>query len=171
MLLHRRTRLWEHCGTMGWQTALGAQNYRFSDLKTLLAKATPHRSGDVLAGIAAQNAQERMAARLVLANMPLAHFLQETVVPYETDEVTRLIIDTHDAQAFASIAHLTVGEFRDWLLSAKASTETLAALAPGLMPEMAAAVSKLMRNQDLLLVARKCPPTICAASLPACSMG
>jgi ethanolamine ammonia-lyase large subunit len=135
---------------------LGHQTHHFADLKSLLAKATPERSGDQLAGIAAASAAERMAARMALADLPLRTFLQEAVVPYEDDEVTRLIIDSHDAAAFAPVAHLTVGAFRDWLLSDAASTPVLAALAPGLTPEMVAAVSKLMRVQDLILVARKC---------------
>jgi ethanolamine ammonia-lyase large subunit len=141
---------------MAFAHTLGGTRHVFADLKTLLARATPHRSGDVLAGVAAQTAAERMAARLALAELPLAHFLQEAVVPYEADEVTRLIVDTHDAAAFAPVAHLTVGGFRDWLLSDAATPEALTALAPGLTPEMAAAVSKLMRVQDLVLVARKC---------------
>lgn len=141
---------------MAWTSTLGGRVHRFSDLKTLLARATPERSGDQLAGLAASNAAERMAARLALADLPLRHFLDEALVPYEEDEVTRLIIDSHDAAAFAPVAHLTVGGWRDWLLSEAATPATLAALAPGLMPEMAAAVSKLMRVQDLLLVARKC---------------
>jgi ethanolamine ammonia-lyase large subunit len=141
---------------MAWSHTLGGRVWHFPDLKDLLARATPERSGDLLAGIAAGSAEERMAARLALAELPLAHFLDETVVPYETDEVTRLIVDSHDRAAFAPVAHLTVGDFRDWLLSDTATTAALSALAPGLMPEMAAAVSKLMRHQDLLLVARKC---------------
>jgi ethanolamine ammonia-lyase large subunit len=144
---------------MGWTHTLAGQHWCFADLKTLLARATPLRSGDVLAGVAAQSAEERMAARLVLADLPLATFLNETVVPYEDDEVTRLIVDSHDAAAFAPVAHLTVGALRDWLLSDQASTAALQALAPGLTPEMVAAVSKLMRNQDLLLVAAKCQVT------------
>jgi ethanolamine ammonia-lyase large subunit len=135
---------------------LGGRVYRFEDLKSLLAKATPERSGDQLAGIAAASSEERMAARLALADLPLAAFLQEALIPYEEDEVTRLIVDTHDSAAFAPVAHLTVGAFRDWLLSDVATTTALAALAPGLTPEMVAAVSKLMRNQDLILAARKC---------------
>ncbi len=135
---------------------VGHEVHRFEDLKTLLAKATPLRSGDQLAGLAADTAQERMAARMALADLPLATFLSETVVPYETDEVTRLIVDSHDAAAFAPVAHLTVGGLRDWLLGPAADSAALAALAPGLTPEMVAAVSKLMRNQDLILVARKC---------------
>jgi len=138
---------------------LGGTRYVFADLKTLLARATAARSGDLLAGVAAASEAERMAAKLALADLPLATFLHEVIVPYEDDEVTRLIVDSHDAAAFAPVAHLTVGGFRDWLLSAAASTETLRALAPGLMPEMAAAVSKLMRHQDLMLVARKCQVT------------
>ena len=141
---------------MPWQQTLGGQVHRFDDLKTLLARATPLRSGDQLAGLAAETAAERLAARLALAELPLAHFLNETVVPYEDDDVTRLIIDRHDVLAFAPVAHLTVGDFRDWLLGDAANPTTLRALAPGLLPEMAAAVSKLMRLQDLMLVARKC---------------
>jgi ethanolamine ammonia-lyase large subunit len=129
--------------------------YRFGDLKTLLAKASPPRSGDHLAGVAAASAEENVAAKMALADVPLKTFLTEALIPYESDDVTRLIMDRHDPKAFAPVAHMTVGEFRDWLLSEKATTKALAALAPGLTPEMAAAVSKLMRNQDLVLVARK----------------
>jgi len=129
--------------------------HSFSDLRTLLAKASPLRSGDQLAGIAASTAAERAIAQMTLADVPLTAFLNEAVVPYETDEVTRLILDTHDPKAFAPVAHLTVGAFRDWLLSDEATTERLAALCPGLTPEIAAAVSKLMRVQDLIYVARK----------------
>lgn len=130
--------------------------YHFPDLRTLLARATPPRSGDRLAGIAAQSAAERVAAQAALAELPLRRFLDEAVIPYESDEVTRLILDSHDAAAFAPVAHLTVGGFREWLLSDAAGEAELAVLAPGLTPEMAAAVSKLMRLQDLVLVARKC---------------
>jgi ethanolamine ammonia-lyase large subunit len=130
-------------------------SYVFRDLKDLLAKATPFRSGDELAGTAAANSVERVAAQMTLADLPLTAFLNEAVVPYETDEVTRLIFDTHDAGAFASIASLTVGGLRDWLLSGDANTQSLTVLAPGLTPEMVAAVSKLMRVQDLIAVARK----------------
>jgi ethanolamine ammonia-lyase large subunit len=129
--------------------------YHFEDLRDLLAKATPYRSGDALAGIAADTAEERAAAQMTLADVPLKAFLNQAVIPYENDEVTRLIIDTHDAAAFAPISALTVGDLRDWLLSDAATGEALAALAPGLTPEMVAAVSKLMRVQDLILVARK----------------
>jgi ethanolamine ammonia-lyase large subunit len=129
--------------------------YTFRDLKDLLAKATPARAGDELAGIAARSSVERVAAQMALADLPLAAFLNEAVVPYESDEVTRLIFDTHDVSAFAPVASLTVGGLRDWLLSYDATAESLTALAPGLTPEMAAAVSKLMRVQDLVAVARK----------------
>jgi ethanolamine ammonia-lyase large subunit len=129
--------------------------YRFDDLKTLLGKATPLRSGDELAGLAARNAEERVAAQMCLADLPLSTFLSDLLTPYEADDVTRLIIDRHDAEAFAPIAHLTVGEFRDWLLSEQATRERLRALAPGVTPEMAAAVSKIMRLQDLITVAAK----------------
>jgi ethanolamine ammonia-lyase large subunit len=134
---------------------LGNIRYTFDSLRELLGKATPLRSGDVLAGVAAQSAQERVAAQFVPADLPLTHFLSEPVVPYEEDEVTRLIADTHDAQTFAPIQGFTVGELRDWLLSDEATSERLAALAPGLTPEMAAAVSKLMWVQDLILAAGK----------------
>ena len=141
---------------MAYSHTVGHHVYPFADLATLLARATPLRSGDQLAGLAAQTSQERMAARLALADVPLSRFLSEALIPYETDEVTRLIVDSHDPQAFAPVAHLTVGGLRDWLLCASADSRTLGALAPGLTPEMVAAVSKLMRNQDLILVARKC---------------
>jgi len=141
---------------MPYRHTIGTATWQFADLRTLMAKATPARSGDVLAGLAAETSVERMAARMCLAEVPLARFLEELLVPYESDEVTRLIVDTHDAAAFAPIAHLTVGDFRDWLLSDAADSAMLASVAPGITPEMAAAVSKLMRNQDLILVARKC---------------
>ena len=129
--------------------------YSFEDLRDLLAKSSPYRSGDALAGIAAESAEQRAAAQMVLADLPLKTFLQEPVIPYENDEVTRLIVDSHRAASFAPLSSLTVGEFRNWLLSDEATGEALAALAPGLTPEMVAAVSKLMRVQDLILVARK----------------
>ncbi|WP_310460823.1 ethanolamine ammonia-lyase subunit EutB [Sphaerotilus sp.] len=141
---------------MPYTHTLGGHVWQFADLVTLMARATPLRSGDVLAGVAAHTAEERMAARMALADLPLKTFLNEALVPYETDEVTRLILDTHDAAAFAEIAHLTVGDFRDWLLGDAADEVTLARVRRGITPEMAAAVSKLMRNQDLILVARKC---------------
>lgn len=141
---------------MIYRATIGSRTYRFEDLRTLLARATPLRSGDVLAGVAAETAEERMAARLALADVPLRRFVNEAVIPYEDDEVTRLIVDRHDADAFAAVSHLSVGQFRDWLLGPQASSDALAALAPGVMPEMAAAVSKLMRNQDLIVAARKC---------------
>jgi ethanolamine ammonia-lyase large subunit len=141
---------------MAYRATVGRRTHVFPDLKTLMAKASPLRSGDQLAGIAAASMEEMMAARIALADLPLAVFLNEALIPYETDEVTRLIVDRHDAAAFAPVAALTVGEFRDWLCSDAATPEALARLAPGVTPEMAAAVSKLMRNQDLILVARKC---------------
>ena len=139
-----------------YRQSIGVRSHVFDDLKRLLACASPERSGDHLAGVAARSAEERVAAQMALADVPLATFLQDLVVPYENDEVTRLVVDSHDALAFAAVAHLTVGAFRDWLLSDDVDDTALAALAPGLMPEMVAAVSKLMRNQDLILVARKC---------------
>jgi ethanolamine ammonia-lyase large subunit len=135
---------------------VGSCTHTFSGLRELLAKATPARSGDYLAGVAAGSAEERVAAQMALADLPLATFLNEAVVPYELDEVTRLIVDTHDSSAFTPIRHLTVGGFRDWLLGDEADEAMLARTAPGITPEMAAAVSKIMRIQDLVLVARKC---------------
>jgi ethanolamine ammonia-lyase large subunit len=141
---------------MGFSHSMSGCNYRFDDLKTLLAKATPVRSGDALARVAAESETVRVAARYALADVPLKHFLSEAVIPYERDDVTRLIFDTHDAAAFAPVAHLTVGELREWLLQDERDAESLAAVSRGLTPEMVAAVSKLMRNQDLILAAKKC---------------
>ncbi|SDM83272.1 Ethanolamine ammonia-lyase heavy chain [Janthinobacterium sp. OK676] len=135
---------------------IDSHTYAFASLKELLAKATPLRSGDVLAGVAAASARERVAAQLALADVPLSLFLKEALVPYEEDEVTRLIIDSHARAAFAPISHLCVGDFRDWLLDDATDTQTLSQVAAGITPEMAAAVSKIMRLQDLVLVARKC---------------
>jgi ethanolamine ammonia-lyase large subunit len=134
----------------------GVTTYRFQDLKTLLAKATPARTGDQLAGVAATSAEERVVAQMALADVPLKTFLNDVVIPYEEDDLTRLIIDRHDAQAFAPVSHMTVGDLRNWLLSYEADEAALAALARGLTPEMVAAVSKIMRSQDMVLVARKC---------------
>ncbi|MDV7218508.1 ethanolamine ammonia-lyase subunit EutB [Streptomyces prunicolor] len=136
-----------------YTSTLGGHRYRFGSLARLLAAASPERSGDRLAGLAASSAQERVAARWALADVPLTAFLAEPVIPYETDDVTRLILDTHDAGAFAAVAGMTVGGFREWLLAADAGE--LAAVATGLTPEMVAAVSKLMGNADLVAVARK----------------
>ena len=131
------------------------QQWVFADLADLMAKASSLRSGDMLAGLGAESATQRVAARMALADTPLAAFLSEALVPYEDDEVTRLIIDTHDRGAFRAISHLTVGGFRDWLLASSTTGAQLEAIARGVTPEMAAAVSKLMRNQDLILVAKK----------------
>ncbi|HLZ68090.1 MAG TPA: ethanolamine ammonia-lyase subunit EutB [Aliidongia sp.] len=141
---------------MAYATTIAGHGYSFSDLKTLLAKASPARSGDYLAGVAATDDAERAAAQMALADVPLAAFLEDLVVPYDEDEVTRLILDGHDAAAFAPVSHLTVGDFRNWLLSDAADEQSLAALAPGLTPEMVAGVSKIMRVQDLILVGQKC---------------
>jgi ethanolamine ammonia-lyase large subunit len=135
---------------------VGSRTYLFAGLRALLAKATPARSGDYLAGVAAGSAEERVAAQMALADLPLTTFLNEAVVPYEEDEVTRLIVDSHDATAFAPVRHLTVGGLRDWLLGDEADEAALKRVAAGITPEMAAAVSKIMRIQDLVLVARKC---------------
>ncbi|MFY9957879.1 ethanolamine ammonia-lyase subunit EutB [Bradyrhizobium sp.] len=144
---------------MVYRHAIDATTYTFGDLRDLLAKATPPRSGDRLAGVAAESAEQMVAARMALADVPLQQFLNEAVIPYEEDEVTRLILDSHDGPSFAAISSLTVGEFRDWLLSDAATVETLKKTSRGMTPEMAAAVSKLMRNQDLILVAKKCEVT------------
>ena len=141
---------------MRYRTTIAGQVFAFDDLKQVMAVASPARSGDYLAEIGAATSQQRMAARHVLADTPLKQFLTEALIPYESDNITRLIIDSHDTAAFAPVSHLTVGDFRNWLLSAQATTAALTALAPGLTPEMVAAVSKLMRNQDLIAVAKKC---------------
>jgi ethanolamine ammonia-lyase large subunit len=141
---------------MRFRQVTGHTSWSFADLRELMAKATPPRSGDALAGICAGSAEENVAAKLALADLPLRALLDEPLIPYETDEVTRLICDGHDAEAFAPVSHLTVGDFREFLLSETTTGETLARLAAGVTPEMAAAVCKLMRNQDLIAVARKC---------------
>ena len=135
---------------------ISGRRFRFAGLKDLLAKATPARSGDYLAGVAACDEEERIAAQMALADVPLKQFLVEHIIPYEDDEVTRLIVDRHERKAFAPVSSLTVGDFRDWLLSDRATAASLAALSAGLTPEMVAAVSKICRNQDLILIARKC---------------
>jgi ethanolamine ammonia-lyase large subunit len=139
-----------------YTTAIRGTRYAFQDLKSLMAKATPFRSGDCLAGVAAESATERVAAQMALADLPLSVFLEEPLIPYEDDEVTRLIIDSHDADAFSDISALTVGGFRDWLLSDAATSEALALSRKGITPEMAAAVSKISRNQDLIAISAKC---------------
>ncbi|SEI77623.1 ethanolamine ammonia-lyase subunit EutB [Pseudomonas sp. NFR16] len=140
---------------MSFSHSIGGMVWRFDSLRELMAKASPARSGDFLAEIAASSDAERAAAQMTLAEVPLKRFLNEALIPYEQDEVTRLIVDSHDLAAFAPVSHLTVGGFRDWLLGDEATEASLKALAPGLTPEMAAAVSKIMRVQDLVLVAQK----------------
>ncbi len=140
---------------MAFNHIVGHTRYSFPDLRALLAKATPMRSGDALAGLAAASTEERVAAQCALADLPLSHFLEELVIPYEADEVTRLIVDSHDREAFAPLRSLTVGEFRNWLLSDEATAEQISAISAGITPEMAAAVSKLMRVQDLIAAAAK----------------
>src|SRR4051812_24972884 len=139
-----------------YSASFGATRFAFGGLRELMAKASPLRSGDQLAGLAASSARERAVAQAILADVPLARFLEEPLIPYETHDVTRLILDAHDKQPFTPIADLTVGQFREWLLSYETTTAQLAAAAPGITPEMAAAVSKIMRNQDLVLAAGKC---------------
>ena len=141
---------------MKYRITLGDTSYSFRDLKDVMAKATPLRSGDELAGIAAHSMEERIAAKMCLADVPLIQFLEEPLIPYEDDEVTRLIIDTHDKEAFSEISHLTVGDFRNWILSDDTTSEVLARVSKGITSEMAAAVSKIMRNQDLMIGAKKC---------------
>ncbi|MDF9797290.1 ethanolamine ammonia-lyase large subunit [Catalinimonas alkaloidigena] len=141
---------------MNYQHTIGQHRYHFADLKTLMAKASPLRSGDQMAEIVAGSAEERVAAQMALAHVPLKTFLEDFVIPYEKDDVTRLIIDTHDREAFSTISHLSVGDFRNWLLAYETDANILAKISPGLTPEMVAAVSKLMRIQDLILVADKC---------------
>lgn len=141
---------------MGHKHTIQNRTYTFNDLKTLMAKATPFRSGDALAGLAADTYEERVAAQMCLADIPIKAFLSEAIIPYEADEITRLIIDTHDANTFVLISSFTVGELRDWMLGDAADTQTLQQLQYAFTPEMIAAVSKIMRNQDLILAAQKC---------------
>jgi ethanolamine ammonia-lyase large subunit len=141
---------------MGYKSTINHYVYTFENLKVLLAKASSYRSGDVLAGVAASGEEERVAAQIALANVPLKDFLEDLVIPYEADEVSRLIIDQHYKDAFAPVSHFTVGDLRNWMLSEQADGETLRQLSTGLTPEMVAAVSKLMRNQDLIAVSKKC---------------
>lgn len=141
---------------MGYSITLAGTTFSFADLRDLLARASPRRSGDELAGVAASSAEERVAAQMRLAEVPLEQFLSEMIIPYESDAVTRLIVDRHDPVAFGPVSGLTVGEFRDWLLDYETDEGVLRAVAPGLTPEMVAAVSKIMSNQDLILVAAKC---------------
>ena len=141
---------------MGYKVSLGLHTYQFADLKTVMAKASPLRSGDCLSGVAALSNEERVAAALALADLPLKRFLEEQLIAYEDDEVTRVILDDHQADAFAPISSFTVGDFRNWLLSDAVGAHELHAISSGLTPEMVAAVSKIMRNQDLILVAAKC---------------
>jgi ethanolamine ammonia-lyase large subunit len=144
---------------MKYTASIQGRGYAFADLKTLLAKASPLRSADELAGIAAESEEERAVAQRVLAEVPMCRFLEEPLIPPEEDEVSRLIFETHDNAAFAPISALTVGEFREWLLSDTTADEAIARIRTGLMPEMAAAVSKIMRNQDLIAVAKRCTVT------------
>ena len=140
-----------------YKYTLGNRTYTFKNLADLMAKATPKRSGDLLAGVSALSSQERVIAQMRLAEVPLKTFLTEALIPYENDEITRLIIDEHDIEAFEAISHLTVGDFRNWLLSDSTTVELIKQVRDGITPEMAAAVSKIMRNQDLIMVAKKCP--------------
>jgi ethanolamine ammonia-lyase large subunit len=139
-----------------YQHTILGKVYRFDSLRVLLAKASPFRTGDALAGLSADTYEERVAAQITLADVPLKTFLNEAVIPYEEDEVTRLIIDNHDENVFNTISHLTIGELRDWLLKDETDTVILKSVADAITPEMAAAVSKIMRNQDLIAVAKKC---------------
>lgn len=140
-----------------YKYTLGNRTYTFKNLADLMAKATPKRSGDLLAGVSAFSSQERVIAQMRLAEVPLKTFLTEALIPYENDEITRLIIDEHNKEAFEAISHLTVGDFRNWLLSDTTTVELIKQVRDGITPEMAAAVSKIMRNQDLIMVAKKCP--------------
>jgi ethanolamine ammonia-lyase large subunit len=141
---------------MNYTRSFKGRSYDFLDLKTLLAKASPLRSADQLAGIAAASEEERAVAQWLLADLPLGQFLAEPLIPPEEDEVSRLILETHDRAAFYPVSSLSVGELREWLLADTTSDREIAALSTGLTPEMCAAVSKVMRNQDLIAVARRC---------------
>jgi ethanolamine ammonia-lyase large subunit len=138
-----------------YKEIFGHKTYQFNDLKTVLAKASSKKSGDELAGISANSEEERVAARFVLSRIPLSRFLVEEIIPYDEDEVTRLIFDDHDKIAFSEISHLTVGDFRNWLLNEKTDSDAIRRVSKGITPEMAAAVSKLMRISDLISVSKK----------------
>ncbi|MGB9080907.1 MAG: ethanolamine ammonia-lyase subunit EutB, partial [Desulfuromonadaceae bacterium] len=144
---------------MNYTRNFKGQSYSFRDLKTLLAKASPLRSADELAGIAATSETERAVAQWLLADLPLKQFLSEPLIPPEDDEVSRLIATSHDLTAFAPISSFTVGELREWLLTDATTDAEIAAARWGLTPEMAAAVAKIMRNQDLIAVAKRCHVT------------
>lgn len=141
---------------MEFRYTVNSFTYNFKDLKTLMAKASPYRTGDALAGISAESNEERVAAQFALSEVPLNLFLTDHLIPYESDEITRLIVDSHDKNSYSTISHLTVGDFRNWLLLDATDKEVLDQIKMGLMPEMVAAVSKIMRNQDLIAVAQKC---------------
>ncbi|MEM6814531.1 MAG: ethanolamine ammonia-lyase subunit EutB, partial [Bacteroidota bacterium] len=141
---------------MGYRFTIAQQQYDFPDLKSVMAKATPFRTGDALSGLAAESNKQRVAAQFVLSELPLKSFLEEPLIPYEEDEVTRLILDHHDEEAFAQISGFTIGDLRDWLLTDVADQKRLKQISKGLTPEMVAAVAKIMRNQDLIVVAKKC---------------
>src|ERR1035438_5695002 len=149
---------------MTYTRTLKGRSYSFEDLRTLMAKASPRRSADELAGLAAASDEERAVAQWMLADLPLAVFLAEPLIPPEDDEVSRLILESHDRNAFAAISALTVGGFREWLLSDVTTDAEITAARMGITPEMAAAVSKIMRNQDLIAVARRCVVTNCFCS-------
>lgn len=141
--------------TSPYRYTLGNRTYNFKNLAELMAKATPKRSGDILAQVAASSSQERVVAQMKLAETPLKNFLNEALIPYEKDEITRLILDEHNKEAFSLISHMTVGDFRNWLLSDETTTDIIKSVQDGFTPEMVAAVSKIMRNQELILVAKK----------------
>jgi ethanolamine ammonia-lyase large subunit len=138
--------------------------YSFTSVKEVLAKANPPKSGDDLAGVSAKDAVERVAARAVLSELTLAELRANPVIPYEQDELTRLVEDHLDQTAFAAVGSLTVGQFREWLLDSKTSGSVIRAVSPGLTPEMAAAAAKLMSNLDLMVAGAKCEVVVRANS-------
>lgn len=139
-----------------YKITIDSQVYKFKDLKDLLAKATPVRSGDILAGVASESLTQMVAAQSILADLTLDTFTKQFLIDPEIDEVSRLIIKQHDQQLFAKFKNFTVGELRDFLLSYQCDTTVLTDLRYAFTPEMIAAVSKIMRNQDLIAVSRKC---------------
>ena len=141
------------------KTLLFGKTYAFRDVKDVLAKANEEKSGDKMAGIAAENAEERVAAKVVLANLLLSDLRENPVAPYESDEVTRIIQDDLNERIYAEIRNWTVSDLREWLLAETTTSDDISRVRRGLTSEMVAAVCKLMSNLDLITAAKKMPVT------------
>ncbi|HJQ13588.1 MAG TPA: ethanolamine ammonia-lyase subunit EutB, partial [Anaerolineales bacterium] len=139
------------------RTKLHGKTYEFPDIRLLMGKANEEKSGDRLAGVGAETAAERVAAKLVLAEVPLWVLHDNPAVPYEQDEITRLIMDAVDPAIYDEIKDRTVGEFREWILADTTSADMIRRVSNGLTAEMIAGVTKLMSNLDLMYAAKKIP--------------